>query len=156
MGCRVEANGAGFCAAWSALGSMAKLVSIMALFLLVDCAAVSEPRTWGFVQSVGGIEVGSPTQVGGAWVLPIHGNVSGLQTITVKPMELNSGLACYTRATVEGASIYITVATGVAGSGRIAQCPSANLGSLAPGHYTVLYRGPNEEPVELRVVSIGA
>ncbi len=134
---------------------MAKLVCFMALFL-VGCAAVSEPRNWSFVQSVGGIEVESPIQVQGAWVLPVRGDVSGLQAITVKPAGLNSGIACYTQATVEGASIFITVSTSVAGGDRVARCPPANLGSLPPGLYTVLYRGPNEAPVELRVVSVGA
>jgi len=135
---------------------MKQLVSF-AVLLLVACSALAEPRSWSFVQSVGGIAVDQPIQKDGAWLLPVISDVSGLQAITVKPSQLNSGLACQAvESTVEGASIFIVIATTIAGSGRTAQCPPAALGSPAPGIYSVFYRGPNGAPVLLREVRIGA
>lgn len=136
---------------------MKKLLLISSLFGAAGCSFAGEPQGWGFVQSVGGIEVGTPTKTDGFWVLPVRSDVSGLQAITVKPTTLNSGLACAgIKASIKSASIYLTVITSAASPSSSSQCPSAQLGALSPGNYSVFYLGPNEKPVQLRVVAIGA
>lgn len=133
-----------------------KNVLLIASTLLVACTATSEPRDWSFVQSVGGISVGEPAQSNGVWLLPVEADVSGLREVTTKPTAMNSGIACHSvAATIEGQSIFLVVSTTVAGQGRMAQCPSAALGQLRAGAYSVLYRGPNEAAIYLRQVSIG-
>ena len=118
--------------------------------------AFAQQQGWGFVQSVGGIRLEAPTRATGVWVLPLVVNVSGLTATTLRPTVLNSGLACEaTAAVVEGTNIYISVVTGIAGPGKSAVCPAAQLGTLAPGQYAVFYRGVNEKPVHLGRVAVG-
>jgi hypothetical protein len=124
--------------------------------LLSACSFFAEPQTWHFVQSVGGLSIGTPFQNESGWVLPVHVDVSGSQAITVKPTAVNSGVACRrTKVKIEGNSIYLTIITSVAGEGSSALCPSASLGKLTVGKYAVFYRGPNEQAIKFGEVSIG-
>jgi hypothetical protein len=132
---------------------MYRIVSCLAL---VSLPAFAQQQGWSFVQSVGGIKLEAPKKVAGAWALPVSVNVSGLKATALQPTVLNSGLACEaTHAVVEGTSIYIGIVTGIAGPGKSAACPSAKLGTLAPGQYTVFYRGASEGPVHVGEVAIG-
>ncbi len=125
---------------------MKKLLVIVA-FACTSCGT-TEPRSWDFVQSVGGIQVGTPliSEVGG-WVLPVVADVSGTKKVTVAPTTNNSGLVCDTKASVEGQAIYVTVSTALPEGTRTASCPFAGLGKIPYGTYSVLYRGPNWAPV---------
>ena len=128
----------------------------LAALAVSACCSFSEPRTWLFVQSVGGVEVGVPLETETGWTLPVRSDVSGVQTVTVKPTMLNSGLSCQsTEATIEDNAIFLTILTGVAGGNRSPVCPAASLGRLRAGKYPVFYRGPNEKPVAIGEVSIG-
>ena len=118
----------------------------LAVILLLSVAACSDTiggiASWKFVQSVGGLSIGDPVRDALGWTLPVRANVSGLTKVTVQPTSLNSGIACLeTRAMVEGSTIFISIVTGAAGVGRVARCPPAVLGQLAPGRYSVVYRG---------------
>jgi len=134
---------------------MLKLVMALSVLSLSACSIFAEPRSWNFVQAVGGLSIGTPFHIEGGWVLPVHGDVTGLQTITVKPTTLNSGLACKkTAAEVVGNEIYLTIITSLAGKDSGALCPPAFLGQLHSGKYAVFYRGPNELAIKLGEVSI--
>lgn len=128
-------------------------ITISALTLLA-CSIFAEPQTWNFVQSVGGISIGTPFRNESGWILPVNADVSGFQPRT--GTAINSGIACRNTANkIEGNAIYLTIITSVAGDGRVAQCPPAYLGQLSPGRYDVFYRGPNERAIKLGEVSIG-
>lgn len=120
-------------------------VFIKALCFL-PLAICSEPRDWSFVQSVGGIALGSSSFQEGSWSLSIRVNVSGLEQITAKPTLQNSDLACTrTEARVKGDAIYITIDTGLIREGYSAACPSAALGNVPGGRYKVFYKSPGGE-----------
>lgn len=55
--------------------------------------ATSEGLPWEFIQQTGGMRVGTPMDRGGKTVLPVEYDVSGLSSITCKPVILNSGMA---------------------------------------------------------------
>jgi len=135
---------------------MHKSIAGFIALALFACSAFADQRSWLFVQSVGGIEVGAPQQSETGWVLPVRVDVSGLRTITVKPTTLNSGLSCERiEATIEGNAIFLTIHTSVAGGGRSSACPSPRIGRLHAGTYSVFYRSSNEKPVAIGKVSFG-
>jgi hypothetical protein len=135
---------------------VSKLTLAFIALALSACSSFAEPKAWLFVQSVGGIEIGTPLQKETGWILPVRSDVSGLQTIAVKPTALNSGLSCQrTEATIEDNAIFLTIFTGVAGGGRSSVCPSASLGHPRAGKYSVFYRSSNEKPVAIGEISIG-
>jgi hypothetical protein len=126
------------------------------LICVASFAANAEPRTWAFVQGVGGIAFETPIHNANGWSLPVRANLSGVEQITTRPTTLHSALACLqTAAVVEGHNIYLTIASGLPGDGHSSRCPPSQLGVLTPGRYRVFYRGPNEEPHFLGRVSIG-
>lgn len=134
---------------------MNKLVFLATMWLAACTALLVEPRSWAFVQAVGGISIGEPIRNDSAWLLPVRGDVSGTQGISTKPSQVNSGLTCYAvEANIEGSAIFVVMSTTVAGS-RSAKCPPAVLGHPADGVYSVFYRAPNEAPIFLRDVRIG-
>jgi len=129
---------------------------VLGLLAVLPLAAHACCEAWSFVRSVGGIAVEEPRQIEGSWSLPIRANVSGLETITEKPTALNSALGCKaTHAAVERNNIYLTLETSLPTKKINATCPAASLGRIAPGTYTVFYRGPGEPPILLREVHIG-
>ena len=108
------------------------------------------------MQSVGGIAVSQPFKESAGWVLPVRADVSGLQTVTVKPTLLNSAVVCTSvQTSIEGNVIYVTVKTGVARKGLSSTCPFAQLGTIKSGSYAVLYREPSGKTVKLRDVAVG-
>jgi len=135
---------------------MSRLIVIVAALAFVAPPTFADEQRWDFVQSVGGLKLEAPSKAAGVWLLPLVVDVSGLKAVTRKPSSLNSGIACEkSSAVVEGANIYVSIVTGIAGPGKSPSCPSAKLGALAAGKYRVFYRGPSENPVQVGVVSIG-
>ena len=128
--------------------SAARLATAALVFAVVSScshlmsSAARSTRDWQFVQSVGGIAVGTPQRgANGQVLLPVNCDVSGLRAVTASPSAINSGIACEAPAVVvRGRSVYIAVVTSLpsekVGSAR---CPDANLGTLAPGRYAVFY-----------------
>ena len=128
---------------------------IAAALALVSVDALAERASWKFLQSVGGMTIGEPRREGAGWILPVHADVSGLTKISAQPTTLNSGIACVeTRASVEGSTVALSIVTGLAGSGLIARCPAAMLGHIAPGRYSVVYRGVGEAEVSVGSIVI--
>jgi hypothetical protein len=122
--------------------------TLIAAFCVAGFAAGCERReNWSFVESVGGIAVGTPQRTAQGWVLPVDADVSGLRNITTRPTATNSGIACKgIGAKVEGRAVYLTLVSQVAGQGGEARCPPVNLGAMDVGKYTVLYAGAGEPP----------
>ena len=134
---------------------MKRFVAII-LLAMFPLSVLARPESWAFVQSVGGIVVEPPARDDQGWSLPIRANVSGLEAASVKPTTLNSALICErTLAKVEGSNVYLTIVSGLVRSNTSARCPPAVLGEISRGKYTVFYRGPDEQPVHIRDVSIG-
>ena len=134
-----------------------RALSLIAGLCIAGSMAGCERENWGFVQSVGGMAVGTPQQIGQAWVLPIDADVSGLRHITTQATGLNSGLVCNeVRAEVENRNIYLSLVTAPAGLGlgHDAKCPPATLGQMKVGQYAVFYRGPRETPRVLGSIAI--
>lgn len=100
---------------------------------------------WQFIQSVGGIAVGPPQRdQRGHVMLPVRCDVSGTQRITRRPTHINSALVCETPVVrIRDGTIFLTIRTTVAGNPKLSsRCPTADLGALAPGRYSVIYRSP--------------
>lgn len=128
------------------------LVKLMCLLPLAVC---SEPKSWDFMQSVGGLAIGPAYVRETQWFLPVRADVSGLNEITLKPKRVNSALICEsTTAIVEGESIYLTVNTGIIREHYSPACPAASLGSLKEGNYRLFYRSPDGTSHELGAVGL--
>ena len=107
--------------------------------------ASREPRDWRFIQSVGGLAIGTPYRSeSGNVLLPVDCDVSG-RYITVQPTAANSGLhASAPAVSIREQSIYLTLRTELAQQGGYgARCPDAELGQLPPGQYSVSYLSPD-------------
>ena len=122
------------------------------LFVAVGCGsslvafAARSSRDWQFVQSVGGLTLGTPQRNDrGHVLLPVRCDVSGTQTITVRPTTMNSTLVCESPIVrVRSSTVFITLRTSVP-SKRYpnASCPDADLGVLTAGEYSVIYASPD-------------
>ena len=123
--------------------------------LALATAVHAGERPWSFVQSVGGMSIGTPAPVAATssfsrtqhWQLPVHADVSGRTNVTHPSKALHSALVCLkTKAEVRDQTIVLQVDTGVFRSGKSALCPPAELGPIAPGDYTVVY-GDEAQPL---------
>ena len=126
--------------------------------LLLDFATVQRSfgsslfdtkRDWQFVQSVGGMAIGTPHRDDRRHViLPIRCSLAG-ETVTRHPTTGYSGLAFDTPIVrVSSTNVFLTFRTTLPGK-RDAQCPPADLGKITGGDYAVFYRSPDgtREPV---------
>ncbi len=100
----------------------------------------SSARDWKFVQSVGGLTIGTPNRDEHKHViLPVHCNLAAKY----------SGLACdLPTVHVHSTNVFLTVCTILPGK-RDANCPPADLGKLTGGDYSVFYLNPDgtQEPL---------
>jgi len=100
-----------------------------------------KPADWKFVQRVGGIKTGTPLETEDGFYLPVICNVSGTDSVTIRPTLLNSALVCTKIKTkINGNRISLTVILGVASlnSGNC-NCRAVNLGKLEAGDYIIYY-----------------
>ena len=98
---------------------------------------------WAFIQQVGGIKIKKPLLTEDGLYLPIFCNVSGLDSITVRPTILNSGLICAnSEVSVSENKIYITIVTGLIHFNKgYRKSRAAYIGNeLRSGHYFVYYK----------------
>jgi hypothetical protein len=133
--------------------------SVLIVGLLIIAVAVrqnfgssifSSSRDWNFVQSVGGLSIGTPHRDDRKHViLPIRCDITGTQTITIRPTTGYSGLAFdLPTVHVHSTNVFVTVCTILPGK-RDAKCPPADLGKLKGGDYSVFYLSPDgkKEPL---------
>ena len=129
----------------------------IALLLMPGCSlALRETKDWPFIQSVGGISIGQPVSTQDGWYLPVNCDVSGLQTTTIKPTQLNSALVCYkVLASGDNQIIFISVQTSIVGSGpQTSSCRAVNIGNLRKGRYSIKYKEPNGSSHEIGSIDI--
>jgi hypothetical protein len=131
-------------------------LALSAFLAVLSMPAWAGAENWKFVQSVGGMALGKPALDRPGWVLPVGTNVSGLETVSVKPAAMNSALVCErVDVAIEQRNIYLTVVSGLTRAGASPRCPPAELGRIDGGSYRVFYRGPGDTPVPLGDISIG-
>jgi len=131
-------------------------LTLASLMCILPLAVCSEPKSWSFMQSVGGIAIGEALERKGAWFLPVQANVAGLESITVKPVMLNSALICESvSARIVGESIFLTVNAGLLRDGYTRRCPEASLGTPKAGEYRVFYGHGEGEAAPLGRIVIG-
>jgi hypothetical protein len=121
----------------------------------VVSAFTSNHIDWPFIQSVGGISVGTPKQIeSGIWNIPIDCDVSGLRTITVKPTTLNSALVVRkVKSKIQSGTLFIWVITSVVDKQN--HSPSATgttIKNMKPGSYPVEYLNPDGTTIPIKVV----
>jgi hypothetical protein len=91
----------------------------------------------------------------GTTFLPVICNVSGLETITVKPQKLNSALVVRKiAAKVKANAIRIQIITGVADNRHYSRTSGVNIGKAPPGRYAVEYVNRDGSVVEIREVQV--
>ncbi len=116
-------------------------IVIVAIWISFN-ALTNESRDWNFIQSIGGIRIEKPLETENGFYLPIICNVSGQDSVTIKPEGPNSALFCLrTKTTVEENKIYVTVITGYNLFGELdSKCKAVRLGKLKKQTYTVYYK----------------
>ena len=128
-----------------------KPITKIAIFLVVVLCSLAymgyyffliNQADWAFIESVGGIKVGTPLKTEQGYYLPIQCNVSGLDSITSQPTALNSALWCLSTQTfVEDSSIYLHINYGISFSDYTeCNCSATNIGKLKSGNYKVYYQ----------------
>jgi hypothetical protein len=133
--------------------SMKLLISIFFAFLFIGC--VAQHKDWAFIQDVGGMSIGKPYRTEKGIMLPVYCNVSGLQTITVKPKILNSGMSIKEiKAERIDNVISLSLITSVAGQGRKSTCDDLLLGNIPSGKYSIVYKEPNGLLVQITEIEI--
>jgi hypothetical protein len=97
--------------------------------------------TWSDIQRYGGLKVGQPLDTEKGYFLPIICNVSGNDSITLRPTSLNSSNVCKrTRVTINKNNIFICVkVSGPYFDDETCNCKAIRLGQLNQGHYKVFY-----------------
>lgn len=98
-------------------------------------------RDWTFIKSVGGIKTEKPLETEDGFYLPVICNVSGQDSVTVKPTGINSALFCLkTKTKIKKNKIYLTVITGYSLFEKLnSKTKAVRIGKLKAGNYTVLY-----------------
>jgi len=114
----------------------------LTLILLVSFDTFTrQTEDWDFIQKVGGIETETPLETEDGFYLPVKCNVSGLDSVTIKPTTLNSALSCLKiKSTINGNTIHLKVIAGLAVTKKSdCNCKAVRVGDLEPGNYIVYY-----------------
>lgn len=108
-------------------------------------------RDWNFIQTVGGIKIEDPLETEDGFYLPIICNVSGEDSITLKPTGINSALFCLkTKTKIEGNKIYLTVITGYSIFDELkSKCKAVRIGKLKKGKYLVYYKDKSSDKQQI-------
>jgi hypothetical protein len=116
-------------------------IVLLALIFSVSFSFFQDKRDWNFIQMVGGIKIDSPLETEDGFYLPVICNVSGLDSVTIKPKTLNSALSCIKiKSKIDENTIHIIVVTGIAVSENDdCNCKAIPLGFLKSGNYIVYY-----------------
>ena len=126
-----------------------KQIKVVLLFwslivLTAGCGLYSGVADWQFIQSVGGISIGSTAKNDqGEVIVPVECGLAGLNTVTIKPTAINStyGLKKY-KFKIKQSDIYLSI---VYGAGFPEQCTPLNLGKLPDGQYQLFYRAKGQK-----------
>lgn len=120
----------------------------------VNAALLGMEVDWAFIQAVGGLSIGTPYSKGDVWFLPLRCDVSGTQTITTEPTQVNSGLwVAGIEFSIEESEILITVETSP--FGKSPTCGDVKLGSIKRKTYQVVYEDPDGKRTLIGSVNAG-
>lgn len=129
--------------------------------LLAGCASCvgllsAQGESWGMIQSVGGLRVDDPVvQPDGTTYLPLLCNVSGLETITVKPTAMNSShVVRKIVVTRRKEKIQIQVVTCIVDNKHTSVARGVSLGKVPEGTYQLEYVNPDGTTVMLKEIMI--
>jgi len=102
------------------------------LFVSFD-TFIRQTVDWNFIQKVGGIETETPLGTEDGFYLPVKCNVSGLDSVTIKPTTLNSALSCLKiKSTVNGNTIHLRIVAGLAVTKKSdCNCKTVRVGEFA-------------------------
>lgn len=122
--------------------SLLILVSFLLIGWLLFDSLTRKSADWNFIQNVGGIKIEKPIETEDGYYLPIICNVSGWDSITVKPKGANSALFCLkTKVKIEDNKIYLTVVTGISIFGNnSSKAKAVGLGNIKDGNYKIYYK----------------
>ncbi len=118
------------------------LIAFLAIIVVVAFNSITRVTAdWKLIQDVGGIKTGTPLLTEDGFYLPVVCNVSGLDSVTVKPATINSALSYVkTNVKVEGNNIYLKVIAGLSKSRqKDGNSKAVRIGSLNEGSYQVFY-----------------
>jgi hypothetical protein len=133
------------------------VLAVLGLFMPRSAAAFVSEQDWQYVQSVGGMRLGQPQQKEGNWTVPVEIDVTGSRPITTQPTAQHPGLVCAgIQAEPHDAEIYLTLFTSYPwlGADKGGGCQPIVLGHLTTGHYTLYYKGLDEQPIKLADLNI--
>lgn len=122
------------------------IVYVLSFVLILPSCGILVPqkKSWDFVQSVGGIKIDSIVKCQNRFLLYSNVNVSGLDSITVKPKHLNSALACskiYIKVDEFESRIYIGIGVSISGIGySYCRCRPEKIKHLKHKDYEIYYR----------------
>jgi len=118
------------------------IVSIVLIMWLLLNFFNTKSADWNFIQNVGGIKIEKPIDTDDGYYLPVICNVSGLDSITVKPKILNSSLFCLkTKVSIDENKIYLTIITGISIFGNeSSKSKAVRIGNLKEGNYKIYYK----------------
>ena len=121
---------------------LAIIGSVLMISWILFISITRKSADWNFIQNVGGIKTEKPIETEDGYYLPIICNVSGWDSITVKPKAVNSALFCLkTKVKIEENKIYLTVITGIPVFGNSSSKSKAvRLGNLKDGNYKIYYK----------------
>lgn len=118
------------------------ILTLLVLVLLVSFVTLTrKTENWDFIQKVGGIKTETPFETENGFYLPVKCNVSGLDSVTIKPTPANSSLSCLKiKSTINGNAIHLKVVAGLSVLEEPnCNCKAVRLGDLEPGNYIVYY-----------------
>ena len=128
--------------------------ALAVLALLVTGCTSGVGMSWSEIEEVGGLTIGHARRFeDGSLRIPVRCNVAGLDSITVRPRTMNSGLGvAKVEAVVENGLVLITV---FAGPGAPAQCTDVMV-YHSTGTLRAAYRNPDRSQHDLGPVIMTA
>ena len=67
-------------------------VTFLALTSVSAAQENNSVASWAFVESLGGLKVGTPVKEAEGWTLPVECDLTGLRKVSVDPTSMNSSL----------------------------------------------------------------
>lgn len=127
------------------------IILVLVVFWISFITLTRDSRDWTFIQSVGGIKTEKPLDTEDGFYLPITCNVSGQDSVTVKPKGMNSALFCLkTKTRIKDNKIYLTVITGYSLFEKLdSKCKAVKIGKLRPGNYKVFYENEKSDNYQI-------
>ena len=107
-------------------------------------------QDWNFIQSVGGM-----TAVLQKDQLVVTCDVSGTQTVTIKPTMINSAMGVRKlKCSRKGNTLQLTLITSVLEKGKKTTCDPIDVSTYPPGTYSVVYRDPDGTTHTLNTIDL--